>query len=219
MKLIKLPKTIKVLAIWFTLMSAAKAQIIINSDIVDSGGGFAFLASSTGQQLASGTIAFFWFDSLSQTSTIQSWTKASDWTGSALFSNTLGSLSIGAGYGGAAGLFSGPIEIANLVSAAVGKAFAAAVTTSSGELGVFKFVDVLPANTPAPNPATPVAAILADVNLPGVLVGNFNANSSFVFGTDPLPGEMYSLIPEPSTASLLMIGAAGLVALRRLRKV
>jgi len=209
----------KTLAFLLTVSAAGKAQVVINSDIIDSGGGFAFLASSSGQQLAAGTIAFFWFDSLSQTATIQTWAKASDWTGSALFANTLGTLSVGTGYDGAAGLFSGPIDIANLASAAVGKSFAAAVTTSAGELGVFKFDDVLPVNTPAPNPATPVAAILADVDLPGVLVGNFNSNSSFVFGTDTLPGEMYSLIPEPSTGALMMIGAAGLVALRRLRKV
>ena len=219
MKIMKLSKLVSVLVICFALITTGRAQVVINSDIIDAGGGFAFLASSTGQQLASGTIAFFWFDSLTQTTTIQSWTKASDWTGSALFSNTLGTLSVGTGYGGAAGLFSGPIDIANLASAAVGKSFAAAVTTSAGELGVFKFDDVLPVNTPAPNPATPVAAILADVDLPGVLVGNFDANSSFVFGTDTLPGEMYSLIPEPSTGALMMIGAAGLVALRRLRKV
>jgi hypothetical protein len=210
---------VRVAALWLALMTTGKTQVIINSDIIDAGGGFAFLASSTGQQLTSGTVAFFWFDSLTQTATIQSWTKASDWTGSALFSNTLGTLSVGAGYGGAPGLFSGPVEISNLASAAVGKAFAAAVTTSTGELGVFKFVDVLPVNTPSPNPASPVAAILADVNLPGVLVGNFDPGSSFVFGSDPLPGEMYSLIPEPTTGALMMIGAAGLVALRRLRKV
>ena len=215
----KITKFARVLCVWLVLTTAAKAQVVINSDIIDADGGFAFLASSTGQQLASGTIAFFWFDSLTQSSTIQSWTKASDWTGSALFSNSLGTLSVGAGYEGAAGLFSGPVDIANLASAAVGKAFAAAVTTSAGELGVFKFADVLPVNTPAPNPATPVAAILADVNLPGVLVGGYTASSSFVFGTDTLPGERYALIPEPSTGALMMIGAAGLVALRRLRKV
>jgi hypothetical protein len=210
---------VSVVVVWLALMTTGKAQVVINTDIIDAGGGFAFLASSTGQQLASGTIAFFWFDSLTQTATIQAWSKASDWTGSALFSNTIGTLSVGAGYEGAPGLFSGPVNIANLASNAVGKAFAAAVTTPAGELGVFKFVDVLPVNTPAPNPATPVAAILADVDLPGVLVGNFNASSSFVYGLETLPGEMYALIPEPSTGALMMIGAAGLVALRRLRKV
>ena len=151
MKIMELPKLAKVVAVWLALITVGRAQVVINSDIIDSGGGFAFLASSTGQQLASGTIAFFWFDSLTQTTTVQSWKKASDWTGSALFSNTLGTLSVGTGYGGVAGLFSGPIDIANLASAAVGKSFAAAVTTSSGELGVFKFDDVLPVNTPAPN--------------------------------------------------------------------
>jgi len=42
------------------------------------------------------------------------------------------------------------------------------------------------------------------------LVGSFSFNSG---------NEVISLIPEPSTGALMMIGAVGLVALRRLRKV
>jgi hypothetical protein len=42
------------------------------------------------------------------------------------------------------------------------------------------------------------------------VVGQFNYNSN---------DQVITLVPEPSTGALMMIGAAGLVALRRLRKV
>ena len=116
-------------------------------------------------------------------------------------------------------MFAGDVNIASLNVSAVGKNFAAAITTSDGLLGVFKFATVLPSNATPPNPATPVGAILTDVGASGVLVGSFNANGSFEFGGGPNAGAAYILIPEPSTGALLMIGAAGLVALRRLRKV
>jgi len=49
----------------------------------------------------------------------------------------------------------------------------------------------------------------------------FTANTTAVVGSYSFNGgnEVITLVPEPSTASLMMIGAAGLVALRRLRKV
>jgi hypothetical protein len=49
----------------------------------------------------------------------------------------------------------------------------------------------------------------------------FTAGTSAVFGTFSYNGgtEQIGMVPEPSTGALLMIGAAGLVALRRLRKV
>ena len=48
-----------------------------------------------------------------------------------------------------------------------------------------------------------------DINTIAV-VGGYNFNSG---------NQIITLIPEPSTGALMMIGAAGLVALRRLRKV
>jgi hypothetical protein len=54
----------------------------------------------------------------------------------------------------------------------------------------------------------------------GILFGTYNA------GGGAYPGEgvvdavrLQTVVPEPSTGALMMIGAAGLVALRRLRKV
>jgi hypothetical protein len=50
---------------------------------------------------------------------------------------------------------------------------------------------------------------------------SFTANTTAVFGSYSYNGgtEVIGLVPEPSTGALMMIGAAGLVALRRLRKV
>jgi len=195
----------------------ASAQVVINSDIVNGPGTFAYIANPDLTPVASGTIDFFWFNS-SDVSTISSWTSALNWTSSSLFANKLGTQSIGLGYGGTAGLFSGPVDIANLATAAVGKSFAAAVTTSGGLLGVFKFVDVLPANTPEPNPASPVAALLPDVGTSGILVGSFNANGSFNFGGEPYSAEAYKLVPEPASGSLMLLAGGMLFALRRLQK-
>jgi len=49
----------------------------------------------------------------------------------------------------------------------------------------------------------------------------FTSGTSAVFGTFSYNGgnEQIGMVPEPSTGALMMIGAAGLVALRRLRKV
>lgn len=49
----------------------------------------------------------------------------------------------------------------------------------------------------------------------------FTANTAAVYGTFNYNSgvEQIGMVPEPSTGALMMIGAAGLVALRRLRKV
>jgi hypothetical protein len=194
----------------------ASAQVVINSDIVNAPGTYAYIAKPDLTPVASGTIDFFWFNT-SDEATISTWTTAANWTASSLFANKLGSQSIGVGYDGAPGLFSGPVDILSLATGAVGKSFAAAVTSGS-LLGVFKFVDNLPANTPAPNPASPVAALLPDVGTSGILVGSFDADGSFDYGGSPIAAEAYILVPEPASGSLILLTGGMLVALRRLQK-
>lgn len=194
----------------------ANAQVVINSDIINGPGTFAYIANPDLTPVASGTIDFFWFNA-SDEATISTWTAAANWTTSSLFANKLGTQSIGLGYDGTAGLFSGPVDIANLATAAVGKSFAAAVTTGGGLLGVFKFAEVLPANTPPPNPATPVGALLPDVGIAGILVGSFNPNGSFTFAGEPVAAEAYLLVPEPASGSLILLAGGVLLALRRLQ--
>ena len=60
-------------------------------------------------------------------------------------------------------------------------------------------------------------------NNPSFINWSFPANTQAVVGSFSWGGasgtDTLALVPEPSTASLMMIGAVGLVALRRLRKV
>lgn len=55
---------------------------------------------------------------------------------------------------------------------------------------------------------------LGQIDAPGVLIGADNGT-----GTGLNNVNMVASVPEPSTGALMMIGAVGLVALRRLRKV
>lgn len=67
----------------------------------------------------------------------------------------------------------------------------------------------------APNP-TPQALNLINFD---VLVGTLTSNVGNVNGTGTVKFDTVTLVPEPSTGALMLIGAVGLVALRRLRKV
>ena len=230
----KMKMKMKAIALTMVILGSvplAHSQIAINADIANSAGDYSVIFTSSGV-LAPKTalVDFFWYDSSVQ-STIQAWTNASDWTSSALYTTQrLGSLNIGAGYSVIApasqGLFSGTVETSALSGTALGKNLAI-VVTSGTEIGVFKGTEFIPANTPAPNPATPVNFYLADVNSAGVLVGTFLPSVDVtVLGDVPLAGvEGYKLlsgsvvaIPEPSVASLLALGTVGLVALRARRK-
>ncbi len=121
-----------------------------------------------------------------------------------------------------AGLFAGGASIATGVSTHNGKQLyyivgnASTISTSS-QLGVFTSTAwVLPSNPSGPTPqvvSTDINQVLN--NSSGILFGNYTALGG------PY-GDLYRLqavIPEPSTGSLMLLGAAGLVALRRLRKV
>lgn len=208
----------------------AHSQIAINADIANAAGDYAVIYTSSGA-LAPKTalVDFFWYDSSAQ-STIKAWTKASDWSSSALYTQKFGSLTMGAGYSvidpQSQGLFSGTVTTGAISASAVGKNLAIVVTSGTG-IGVFKGSELVPANTPIPNPATPVNFYLADVNSAGVLVGTFLPSVNVtVLGDVPLVGiEAYKMlsgdiatIPEPSVASLLALGTVGLVVLRARRK-
>ena len=206
----------------------AHSQIAINADIANAAGDFSVVFTSSGA-LAPTTalVDFFWYDSSALT-TIQGWTKASDWTSSSLYTQKLGSLSMGSGYtaGPSQGLFAGTVTTGELSATALAKNLAL-VVTSGTEIGVFRGSNAIPVNAASPNPATPVNFYLADVNSGGVLVGTFLPSVDVtVYGDLPLVGiEAYKMlsgdiavIPEPSVASLLALGTVGLVALRVRRK-
>jgi len=120
------------------------------------------------------------------------------------------------------GLFAGGATIATGVTTHDGKQLVYIVGNSpsistSTQLGVFTSTSwVLPNNPTGPTPqvvSTDINQVLN--NSSNILFGSYLAASG------PY-GDLYKLqavIPEPSTGALMMIGAAGLVALRRLRKV
>jgi hypothetical protein len=122
------------------------------------------------------------------------------------------------------GLFAGGASIATGISTHNGKQLYYIVGNNSSiststQLGVFTSSSsawILPSNPSGPTPQT-VATDINQVlnNASNILFGSYQA------GGGPY-GDLYKLqtvIPEPSTGALMLIGAAGLVALRRLRKV
>lgn len=120
------------------------------------------------------------------------------------------------------GLFAGGATIATGVTTHDGKQLVYIVGNTSNiststQLGVFTSTSwILPNNPTGPTPqvvSTDINQVLNNAN--NILFG------SYVTAGGPY-GDLYRLqavIPEPSTGALLMIGAVGLVALRRLRKV
>lgn len=201
-------------------LNKASAQIIINADVIGGDGSDNFVgALNTSNQVVpiNGTITFFWWDPTIVTS-FAGYTKASDFN-SLLSTNTLWSLSIPNGVPGLSGQFTGESNIITLLSAAEGKPWAGIITatapwdSNTSLFGVFGFGN-LPNNsaTPPPNKAY---AILPD----STIIKGSTTVSTINYGDGALPATAYLLVPEPSTGALMMIGAVGLVALRRLRKV
>lgn len=92
--------------------------------------------------------------------------------------------------------------------------------SSSTQIGVYTRSQwTVPTNPTGPTP-DPVTFELSDVASSQILWGSFNTGG----GAYPIEGvtnqyRLQAVVPEPSTGALMMIGAVGLVALRRLRKV
>ena len=208
---------LKVALILCLSSSLSYSQIVINSDVANAVSDLSVVTLKSGALApTTAVVDFFWFSS-SDSATISGWNSASDWTSSSLYSNLLGNLLMGDGYGNA-GLFSGPVYPGPVSASTVGKFIGVAITSGS-ELGVFRGSELVPNNTPAPSPETPVNFYLPDVNSDGVMVGSFSVLSTVeLFGSTFENVEAYALIPEPSSASLLALGVAGLVALRIRRK-
>lgn len=94
----------------------------------------------------------------------------------------------------------------------------AATIAASTQMGVFtKNTWIIPSNPTGPTPTT----FNTDINqvsndAASILFGTFLANGGS-YGADAY--KLATVIPEPGTGSLLLLGGAALVALRRLRKL
>jgi hypothetical protein len=187
-----------------------------------------YLASSTTVTklpVAVGSVALLGFYSLPVTSsTFNSYTSASQFLQNftQLGATTVG----GTGVGGEAGLFSGGATISNATGDAyigkqlfyiVGNASTVAASTQMGVFTKNSGTWIIPTNPTAVTPVTvttdinQVAKNSSGILFGSILTGGGEYGDAFKLAT-------VNAIPEPSSASLLALGVAGLVALRVRRK-
>ena len=164
------------------------------------------------------------FDSAVSKSTFSGYKKASDFlTGF----TQLASSSIGSGTGSLAGTFLGGGTIAT----ATGDIYKdkqyyyiignSSTFADSTQVGVFtKSTWTIKTNPTGPTSQSVTSDINQVVNdVSGILFGGYLAGGGMITGgTNRADAYQLSLIPEPSSASLLALGVAGLVALRARRK-
>jgi hypothetical protein len=126
-----------------------------------------------------------------------------------------------------AGTFGGGGTIATGTDTYVGKQLyyiignASTIATST-QLGVFtKSTWVIPTNPTGPTPTSFVTDINQVTNdTSSILFGGYLAGGGMtISGSTRADAYQLNLIPEPSSASLLALGVAGLVALRARRKI
>jgi len=131
--------------------------------------------------------------------------------------NTTASLAINGATAATYNVFNGSIQNVNYSSSIGASKNLYIWTAFNSEIGIVRNVD----GTGTTSWITPTSDLSGvTMNLSGI-----NSQSEVLLGTytDYLTGNdlirLAPAIPEPSTGALMMIGAAGLVALRRLRKV
>ena len=234
------------LALGYLSFSQVNAQVLVGWDTVNVAGQITGIALNNGTVLVSATsnITYelgFWSNTIdlsSKTSIIAGFTAwgtqggadyfgtvGEDGLGDGLLGKTNGNAVIPTGWVGLAG---------NTVGILFGRnqeqwgAFRFDLYPTGGTIGSTTF----PANSlPPASPAQMDYFTFDMISSAGVIAGSIQTSNALPFtqygDMDPeTAGTQYlessgtvSLVPEPSTGALLMIGAAGLVALRRLRKV
>ena len=119
---------LKVALILCLSSSLSYSQIVINSDVANAVSDLSVVTLKSGALApTTAVVDFFWFSSY-DSATISGWNSASDWTSSSLYSNLLGNLLMGDGYGNA-GLFSGPVYPGPVSASTVGKFIGVAITS------------------------------------------------------------------------------------------
>jgi len=209
------------LMVGLSCLPNSKAALVITGQAFDT----ASVALENGSALSSGVVAMGYFTVTPTRATFTGYTSASQFTTNfvSMASNPTG-LDIGGGliY---SSLFSTTLDVPTGVSTYQGRQVYLMVgngslLSNSTQIGVFtKSSWIVPSNPTGPTP-DPVSFELSTV-LPGeILYGSFTAGNGAYSGDGVVDSfNLQTVVPEPSTASLMLLGSVGLVALRRLRKV
>ena len=192
------------------------AALVITGQAFDT----ASIGLEDGTNLTSGVVKMGYYTVLPTAVTFNGYTSATQ------FQNNFVTMSSnGMGIESYSSLLSTTLEVPTGVSTYAGvQVFLlvgnGSLLSNSTQIGVFSKASwIVPANPTGPTP-DPVSFELSTV-LPGeILYGSFTAGNGAYSGDGVVDSfNLQTVVPEPSTASLMLLGSVGLVALRRLRKV
>ena len=220
-KINKAKLAMKAIIVGFTLMTIQQSEAAVTITYGAQIGDTFALATSTlvaKNPVAVGSIVSLgYYDSVVTPSQFSAYTSASQfltgWT-------QLATTTMGFGTG-EAGSFAAGFTISTGTNTYVGKQLSyivgnASTIASSTQLGVFTSPSwQVPTNPTGALPAT-LSTDIDGLATSGVLYGSFLANGGTY--ADAYKLATINAIPEPSSASLLALGVAGLVALRARRK-
>jgi len=206
------------------VIAVASMLIAINSHaaLVITGQAFdtASMALEDGTNLTSGVVKMGYYTVVPTAVTFNGYTSASQFE-----SNFVTMSSNAMGIETYSSLFSTTLEVPTGVSTYAGvQVFLlvgnGSLLSNSTQIGVYsKSSWIVPANPTGPTPEA-VTFEMSQVLPSDILFGSYSSTGGAYPG-EGVTGEfkLQTVVPEPSTGALMMIGAAGLVALRRLRKV
>lgn len=194
----------------------SQAALVITGQCFDT----ASMGLEDGTNLNSGVVKMGYYTVIPTSITFNGYTSASQFETNfvTMSSNAMGIDSFNS-------LFSTTLEVATGISTYQGKQVFLLVgngslLSNSSQIGVFTRSSwIVPTNPTGPTP-DPVSFEMSSVLPSDILFGSYSSTGG-AYPSDGVTGEyrLQTVVPEPSTGALLMIGSVGLVALRRLRKV
>ena len=197
----------------------SNAALVITGQAFDT----ASMALENGSPLMTGRVEMGYYTVTPTALTFSSYTSASQFTSNfvSVSGNSMG-IDAGIFYDS---LFSTTIEVPTGIATYSGKQFYILVgngslLSNSTQIGVYsKSTWVVPTNPTGPTPDA-VVFEMSSLLSSDVLFGSYSAGNG-AYQSDGVVNSfnLQTVVPEPSTGALLMIGSVGLVALRRLRKV
>lgn len=198
----------------------SKAALVITGQAFDT----ASMALENGSPLMTGRVEMGYYTVTPTALTFTGYTSASQFTSNfvSVSANTMGIDTPEAFYDS---LFSTTIEVPTGVGTYSGKQFYIIVgngslLSNSTQIGVYsKSAWVVPSNPTGPTPDA-VVFEMSSLLSSDVLYGSYSAGNGAYQSAGVVDSfNLKTVVPEPSTASLMLLGSVGLVALRRLRKV